>query len=856
MNRWRAYFLVPIVLCLALPSLARQRATGWCETGAQNVVLAGLQSTNRVQASYPSCTVTVYISGTGTLATLYSSSGSSLANPFTASADGSWYFYADNGVYDIQMSGAGFVSPTTLAGVQLYDPALAPASLAGVKFVSFHNFHAVTLSTSLTASVAATVTPTTWASIPAGVVAGDTLYLSGGTGTAEVVTLTAVGTACPSGSVASVCFTPAQSHSGSWTLASATDGLQEAVNDAGAGGMVLIDQNVTERATVVLRAAVRLSGFVGEQNGTTVSQLTANTDVLDVGDSANAPTGVAIDNAAFVGVKGDGSDSGVALHCVNCVGLKLTNVFASQAHDGLFFDSANGHAYDANVAGCHFLNNDIGVHVVGGSANRLTFTGNTVDGNQFGVFDDGGWAHVWVGNDIENNAQYGYWQQVSSPSSYSAHNLLLSGNYFETNGANTSGRGDVFLGQLVNGGSGNNGDGCINCQITDNLFNASPGGNTTALDFGAVTGYVAANTYSGYGAGKTYAYTNGPSPNYTRVLSFGDGGNDSGATSTSGAYGGSRYGTVTRIDNSGTLTIGGWDQLTDNQGSPLRDTTIESPTGNVAIRGVPGGSAASNPATLLLEGNSTGQKGDSIVFRNKSVPEYQINNDPFGSNSHDLCLANDLGNPSQAECLIYINPQGKIKFSNVGPTGTLAARTQDYQFTQLTNGDDALVVNRQTDTGCTGNLLNLESSTLSANLFTVSCSGQVTSGSWNNGNSSFTIGPLTATTGVFSGTVSMAAGSTAGGKTINTDTPVVSGKSGAMLGGTYSAGQCIGGGVSFGSGVSVGMVAYTNPETDPGAGFIWFAMVDTANHVAVRLCNVATVSQTYAGGVFDVRVIP
>lgn len=860
MKRCRAPITVLLFLLLSLaPAWARQRAAGWCEAGAQKVTLAGLSSATNVQASYPSCTVTVYISGTSTRAVLYSSSsGTSLGNPFTASSNGSWYFYADNGMYDIQLSGAGFPTPVTLAAVQLYDPGLAPPSFAGIRFASFHNFAAITPNVALTAATAATVTFSGWAAPPPGVIAGDRLYISQGTGTPEVVTVSNVGAACPSGTAASVCFTPANSHSGAWTLQSATGGIQEAINVAGTGGWVMVDQNTTIYTDIVIDSLMHLSGFVGEQGGTEVLQATANTDDLDVGDSGHAPTGVVIDNIAFYGVKGDGTDSGVDIHCVNCVGLKLTNVLAYQAHDGLFFDSTYGHAFDGNTVGSHFLNNYIGVHIVGGSANRLTFTGDTVDGNQYGVFDDGGWVHSWVGNDIENNSLYGYWQQVSNPASYSAHNVLLQGNYFETNGNNTAGHGDIFLGQLVGGGSGNNGDGCINCEVTDNLFNASPGGNTTALSFGAVTGYVAANTYSGYGPGKIYAYINGPSPNFTRVISLGDGGNDTGATAVSGAYGGSRYGTVTRIDNTGTFTIGGWDQLTDNQGSPLRDTTIESPTGNVAIRGVPGGATVSNPATLWLEGNSTGQRGDSILFRNNSTNEYQINNDPYGSNSHDMCLLNDYANPSQAQCLIYVNPQGKIKFGNPGPSGTLATRTQDYQFSQLTNGDDGLVVNRHQDTGCTGNLLNLQDSTLSSNLFTVSCTGQVTSGSWNNSNSAFTIGPLSASTGNFTGAVTMGAGSTMGGKAINTDTARVGAQSGTLFASTtVNAGTCVTGGISFGSGVALGMAVSGNPESVPPASLSWNFIIDAANHVTVRLCNWTTSNVTWtSGAVWDVRVEP
>lgn len=57
------------------------------------------------------------------------------------------------------------------------------------------------------------------------------LYISGGTGTAEVVTPT--GGTCTSGaSSGNVTFTPANNHTGAWTIQSATSGIQEAINDA------------------------------------------------------------------------------------------------------------------------------------------------------------------------------------------------------------------------------------------------------------------------------------------------------------------------------------------------------------------------------------------------------------------------------------------------------------------------------------------------------------------------------------------------------------------------------------------------------------------------------------------------
>ena len=69
--------------------------------------------------SYPKCTVTVYNTGTNTLATLYSNStGTPLSNPFTAQVDALWNFFAVSGSgYDVVLSGGSpiqFPSPVTI----------------------------------------------------------------------------------------------------------------------------------------------------------------------------------------------------------------------------------------------------------------------------------------------------------------------------------------------------------------------------------------------------------------------------------------------------------------------------------------------------------------------------------------------------------------------------------------------------------------------------------------------------------------------------------------------------------------------------------------------------------------------
>jgi hypothetical protein len=84
----------------------------------------------------------------------------------------------------------------------------------------------------LTAGVANVIT---LAPVPRGINGTDTnhdLYISGGTGTAEVVRI-AGGTAVSGAASGTIIVTPANAHSGAWTIQSATAGIQETIVSGG-----------------------------------------------------------------------------------------------------------------------------------------------------------------------------------------------------------------------------------------------------------------------------------------------------------------------------------------------------------------------------------------------------------------------------------------------------------------------------------------------------------------------------------------------------------------------------------------------------------------------------------------------
>lgn len=104
--------------------MARGLTQGWVEQGGNTVTTDGRVSTTLVQRSYPEATVTVFNAGTAVLATIFSTEGGApLANPFVADGNGKWQFWADQGRYDIQFSGAGITGNYTYFAVEVVPSA-------------------------------------------------------------------------------------------------------------------------------------------------------------------------------------------------------------------------------------------------------------------------------------------------------------------------------------------------------------------------------------------------------------------------------------------------------------------------------------------------------------------------------------------------------------------------------------------------------------------------------------------------------------------------------------------------------------------------------------------------------------
>ncbi len=126
-----------LFVLLSLPAFGQTLGSvnGQCAKGGQALVTQGLPSTGTQNlslsegpvalslgtgaiGSFPGCTITVYLTGTTNVATIYSTvSSTPLANPFTGNVDGSFLFFALPVGYDILLSGGGMPSPVTLTDV-------------------------------------------------------------------------------------------------------------------------------------------------------------------------------------------------------------------------------------------------------------------------------------------------------------------------------------------------------------------------------------------------------------------------------------------------------------------------------------------------------------------------------------------------------------------------------------------------------------------------------------------------------------------------------------------------------------------------------------------------------------------
>lgn len=198
-----------------------------------------------------------------------------------------------------------------------------------------YNFGAITGSAvssgTLTGASLATITFTTTNPCPWGVNGSDAnhyLYISGGTGTAEPVLISG-GTAVAGGTSGTITFTPANNHTGAWTITSATGGIKEADIAGGASVPVFLDPNTyTLRGPCQLTAGSSLIG-AGTEGVFVVNAYTGAGHGITVTGSSTGHIEVCGFTIYFSGTQSSGYSLIQALSCTPNI------------HD-IWFDAAKG----------------------------------------------------------------------------------------------------------------------------------------------------------------------------------------------------------------------------------------------------------------------------------------------------------------------------------------------------------------------------------------------------------------------------------------------------------------------------------------------------------------------------------
>ncbi|GEM_PF-4506331 len=273
--------------------------------------------------------------------------------------------------------------------------------------------------------------PVTLTPCPLGTSGSDTghyVYLSGGTGTAEAVAIT--GGTCTSGaSTGTVTLTPANSHSGAWTIASATAGIEEAVQVAGAagGGMVIVPAatNAARGTIVVSQPNVSMAGT----GAGSIIQAANNASLQNLLSITNGATGfrmwdVALDcNRAGLGTAQNTGNNDYSCLSVHAAHVTLTKIEVHNAQETAVYVGDNSVAP-----------NDFKI-----SLSWIHDNGGTINSSGFGTGFFLGGSTAWLGAEITQNRIENNYNTVTGPGPSSAinaptpTNVVVSGNLIRNN---------------------------------------------------------------------------------------------------------------------------------------------------------------------------------------------------------------------------------------------------------------------------------------------------------------------------------------------------------------------------------------------------------------------------------------
>lgn len=278
--------------------------------------------------------------------------------------------------------------------------------------------------------------------IPLGIAVGGTAYISGGFGTIEVVPVIGVGSNY-------IIVTCAYTHTGAWTIKSATAGIQEALAAAGGVQPVYVDAGISTTYTTIT-----ISGASASLFGAIFAQEQLST-VIQAAHPGHIFTVTGLSNKTFVlkdmFIKGTGSN-GDGIHMDNCHTWVVERLWITNngGHGFYKFQCYGGVERDCGIVGNQkhgsFLQQCNAILI-----DRPTYNGNGLDGagNHGGITIDGQSNLTTCKNitvrdgSVESN---GFGASGVGVSALYANNLVIEGTYFEANVVY-----NIFIDTTVNG---------------------------------------------------------------------------------------------------------------------------------------------------------------------------------------------------------------------------------------------------------------------------------------------------------------------------------------------------------------------------------------------------------------------
>lgn len=236
-----------------------------------------------------------------------------------------------------------------------------PSSISGAFVASVFNF-----SVNPPASITVGANVITLTPVPKGVNGADIghyLYISGGTGTPEAVLITG-GSAVSGAASGTIIFSAVRTHSGAYSISSASGGLQEALMlaNAGTGGIVRITAPIAVHAQITIPVNANFGSFIIEGIGQAanpggvalyratdypVGDILLFDQTLAVGGSAVVIRDLSIYNGGAFGFWVNNT-SGAAIHIRASTALPFTtrNVNVNSGYVGWDVDGSLGFTID------------------------------------------------------------------------------------------------------------------------------------------------------------------------------------------------------------------------------------------------------------------------------------------------------------------------------------------------------------------------------------------------------------------------------------------------------------------------------------------------------------------------------